>query len=230
VPVREPARQEGRRTIVSPLPEAALRVVVPTLILGLAVALLSAACGGSKTNARPATSALTGTSSEGTQVITFVPPLPGDSPIEGRCFAPSLAVSRPGVFRCMTGNQIRDPCFQAPGARLVCVADPLKPQDAITIQVGVASLQEITPFPAQPTPHVWAILTTDVVLCSFLQGATGAVNGQRLNYGCADKSSLIGDPKRGATWTAARVVLGGSLPLPGTPVAVTEVGIAKVWQ
>jgi hypothetical protein len=72
--------------------------------------------------------------------------------------------------------------------------------------------------------------TTDGVLCTFLQGATGAVNGERLNYGCADKSSLIGDPKPGPVWTAARVVLSGGLPLPGTPVPVTEVTLARVWQ
>ena len=165
----------------------------------------------------------------GTAVITFMPPLPSESATEGTCFAPSIAVSRPGVFRCSTGNQIRDPCFQASGSRLVCVADPTKPENAATIDAG-GSLEQVTPFPAQASDHVWALETADGLLCTFLQGATGAVNGQRLNYGCSDRSSIIGDPKQGQIWTATRVVLAGSLPGPGTPVAATDVRLTKVWR
>jgi len=164
-----------------------------------------------------------------TEVVTFLPPLPSAPAVEARCFAPSIAVSRPGVFRCSTGNQIRDPCFQASGSRLVCVADPTKPTEAVTIDAGV-SLEQVTPFPASPLPHVWGMETADGVLCTFLQGATGAVNGERLNYGCADKSLLIGEPRPGPEWTASSVVLTGGLPLVGTPVAVTEVILTKVWR
>jgi len=130
----------------------------------------------------------------------------------------------------MVGNQIHDPCFEdsAPG-EVACVADPRQPDKAAFIRFG-ESLQQVTPFPAAPVPHVWAMETAEGVLCTFLQGATGAVNGERLNYGCADKSSLIGDPRQGPVWTASRVVLTGGLPLLGTPVAVTEVRLAKVWQ
>ena len=66
------------------------------------------------------------------------------------------------------------------------------------------------------------------VLCVFLQGATAAVSGERLNYGCADKSSIIGEPRPGPVWTASRVVPTGGLPLSGTPV--TEIRLAKVRQ
>ena len=164
-----------------------------------------------------------------TEVITFVPPPPSDTAIDGGCFAPSIAVTRPGVFRCLTGNQIHDPCFQAPASRVVCVADPTKPGGAVTVNAG-DSLQQVTPFPAQATSHVWAMETSDGVVCTFFQGATGAVNGERLNYGCADKSSIIGDPRQGPAWTASRVVLQGGLPQAGTAVPVFEVRLTKVWR
>ena len=204
--------------------------LLASVIAGMAVL---GACSGSRKSGSPTSGLAVAPSSLSaapvTEVITFVPPLPSDSAVEGRCFAPSIAVSRPGVFRCSTGNQIRDPCFQASGSRLVCVADPTIAVAAVTIDAG-ESLQQVTPFPASPLPHVWSMETTQGVLCTFLQGATGAVNGERLNYGCADKSSLIGDPRQGPVWTASRVVLTDGLPLPGTPVAVTEVVLAKVWQ
>jgi hypothetical protein len=198
----------------------------------LAALVLLGACSGSSkaSSSEPAPPSVASTAAApGTEVITFVPPLPSEPATEGACFAPSIAVSRPGVFRCSTGNQIRDPCFQASGSRLVCVADPTKPENAVTIDAA-GSLQQVTPFPSQPTDHVWAMETADGALCTFLQGATGAINGQRLNYGCADRSSIVGDPKRGPIWTAERVVLAGSLPGPGTPVAITEVLLTKVWH
>jgi len=71
---------------------------------------------------------------------------------------------------------------------------------------------------------------SDGVVCTFFQGATGAVNGLRVNYGCEDKSEIIGDPAAGTIWTASQVSVGGSLPPPGTPVPVSQVRIAKVWQ
>ena len=52
-------------------------------------------------------------------------------------------------------------------------------------------------------PRVWRTGT----MCEFMTGATGGVDGERINFGCTDQSYIVGDPVEGTVWTARRVVL-----------------------
>ena len=49
-----------------------------------------------------------------TEVIFFRPPLPSRTTAtqSGRCWTESIAVNRPGAWRCMDKNMIFDPCFE----------------------------------------------------------------------------------------------------------------------
>jgi hypothetical protein len=108
------------------------------------------------------------------------------------------------------------------------VNNPTKADDAVTIRVATPLAQVPTPVSRSPLP--WAMETASGLFCSLITGATGAVNGVRLNYGCTDKSSIIGSPKAGDPWTATQVTLTSGLPAPGTQVPTTTVKLAKVWQ
>jgi hypothetical protein len=56
----------------------------------------------------------------------------------------------------------------------------------------------------------------------MIDGATGLVNGMRLNYGCHD-GNLFGDPDRSAPlWTIAYQ--------PTSSTTVSTVPITKVWS
>lgn len=165
-----------------------------------------------------------------TEVIEYTPPPVAGSAMDGSCFSPSLAVTRSGVWRCSVENQIYDPCFGSVDAsEVICVQNPVRPDEAVKI-VLQTPLSEVEPFAEEPPIRPWTLETSDGVICSYLTGATGPVNGERLNYGCTEGTSIIGDPESGAIWTARSVVLSGSLPEPGTTVPEVEVTLRRVWE
>jgi hypothetical protein len=161
-----------------------------------------------------------------TQVIDVTPAAPTGPERAGTCFAASLAVMRPGAYRCSAGNDIQDPCFVVGGATdsVVCGEDPTTGQGAFTLRLT-------EPLPTEQNPldpaHAWMVRLADGTDCGYMTGGTGGVDGERLNYGCTDESWLVGDLKPGDVWTARRVKLNADL----TPVAApAEVSIATVWR
>jgi hypothetical protein len=63
-----------------------------------------------------------------TEVNLFRPAVPKGPSRSGECWTDSIAVSRPGGWRCMMGNEIYDPCFSSAGLAggVVCDANPAK--------------------------------------------------------------------------------------------------------
>jgi hypothetical protein len=67
-----------------------------------------------------------------TEVTIFRPPLPSTGgEQEGNCWTNSIAVNRSDAWRCMLGNRIYDPCFEATGQtrQVICGANPVKHKD-----------------------------------------------------------------------------------------------------
>jgi hypothetical protein len=117
----------------------------------------------------------------------------------GSCWTASLASGAADAWRCAAGNAIHDPCFAASphAATVVCFLDPWHP---VTILALTKPLPRHGPTLAQTLP--WAIETTDGRRCTYLTGATAPMGGERINYGCTDRSYLIGSPDRSKPlWT-----------------------------
>jgi hypothetical protein len=162
-----------------------------------------------------------------TEVIIFAPAEAANI-TDGSCFAPSIAVTRQGAWRCTAGNLLYDPCFGRTDAmEVVCVTDPSKLDEAVKIRLA-------DPLPQVPQAlgrgRPWFVETSDGLTCGFLTGATGEVNGQRVNYRCSDGSYLIGDPTPETTWTATKIAPSGGLPPLGMSLPQTTVNLRRVWQ
>lgn len=142
----------------------------------------------------------------------------------GYCWTASLATAAGDAYRCMAGNAIHDPCFASPRNRTVvaCFIDPWH-------RVTLLALNRPLPRHGPDTAGAilpWAIVTMDGRRCTFLTGATAAMGGQRVNYGCIGGSLLIGDPNtRQPLWTIHSAtayhpdVLGHPAPLSRYPLA-----------
>jgi len=160
-----------------------------------------------------------------TQVIKFVPTGPTSTQVSGECFVSSIAATRSDAWRCMTGNEILDPCFSIPNntTQVLCVPNPTDPSTFVTMNLT-------KPLPAaEPvtTQHPWFLQLADGTVCNFFTGATGAVNGERINYGCSDGWVIIGDPQQGTVWKAQEVLLA---PMSTTVQQSVTVELAKVWE
>jgi hypothetical protein len=123
----------------------------------------------------------------------------------GYCWTSSGADSRPDAWRCFLGNYILDPCFsnQANATRFVlCAESPwsrlvrLKLTKALPLSLA----NKETGRPTAKAP--WAIELIGGTRCTALTGATGAIAGLGLDYGCTNGGLLAGTPRRdaGAWW------------------------------
>ena len=162
-----------------------------------------------------------------TQVIDFVPPTTTSQTESGSCFVPSIASNRPDAFRCSAGNSILDPCFTVPGnsSAVVCTPNPTDPSTFVTLNLT----QPLPPAQATPTTrHAWFLQLADETVCNFFTGATGAVNGERINYGCSDGWVVVGDPTTGTVWTVHEVLLP---PMQLSPVEQSiNIDVKAVWR
>jgi len=122
----------------------------------------------------------------------------------GSCWTGSLAVARSDAWRCMTGNEIIDPCFSDPDDTQAAVACPNFPDlEAVT---EIRLTQPLNPSMAdkdQTGGDPWAVEIVGGAECEIITGASDEVAGRRLNYGCTDQTTqLYGDPDRSAPeWT-----------------------------
>jgi hypothetical protein len=161
-----------------------------------------------------------------TQVIAFQPPQTASRSVTGDCFSSSLAATRPDAWRCISGNEILDPCFSLPGSSsaVVCVRDP---RDSNSF----ATLNLTRPLPAAAPPgretHPWFLQLADGTVCNFFTGATGGIGGERLNYGCSDRWDIVGMTQAGTPWTAREVLLA---PRSLNVLDSATVKVAIVWE
>ncbi|MDO8431698.1 MAG: hypothetical protein Q7S58_04725 [Candidatus Binatus sp.] len=146
-----------------------------------------------------------------TEVITFAPPLPTGSAREGSCWTTSIAVTRPGAYRCMVGNSIEDPCFAVPPNRdkLVCGANPILKQDGFVLKLTKPLPTDVPPPSVSPQP--WIIKLADGSSCVAMTGTLVAVNGEPARWSCAihirdqiRRMGVITTITPGKIWTAER--------------------------
>ncbi|MEZ4768045.1 MAG: DPP IV N-terminal domain-containing protein [Caldilineales bacterium] len=149
-----------------------------------------------------------------TQVITYTPGPPTGEPQAGRCWVNSLAAWRADAWRCFVGNSIYDPCLAVDGD-VICGASPVTSEASFALDLS----EPLPPasVPVDTTGHAWLVELSDGAVCEFATGATGGVDGERINYLCASPDPgqrvvILGDLQPGAVWTAQRAVLSGSMP------------------
>jgi hypothetical protein len=146
--------------------------------------------------------------------------------LTGECFAASLAdQARDDAWRCMSGNRIMDPCFRGfEGAKMVLACPESPWSSRITVLVPSkepSSAQANKAGIGRGLP--WALELTNGTRCEFLTGATAAVAGMRVNYGCVGGGlSIVGDVDR--TLPQWRVFVDT-----GKSVTIQLQGVAVVW-
>lgn len=120
--------------------------------------------------------------------------------LDGRCFAESVSSeARPDAWRCMAGNRILDPCFEGTVEGRTTLACAQSPWESTVVLLALTE-----PLPARRAGQLssndgrpWALELDDGSRCTLLGGATGAVAGMRVNYGCeGGHASVIGDVDR----------------------------------
>ncbi|MGH7923794.1 MAG: hypothetical protein ACREQH_04295 [Candidatus Binatus sp.] len=119
-----------------------------------------------------------------TAVIRFTPKVPRGDAREGSCWTESIAVTRPGAWRCMVGNGISDPCFTVPAnpQQLVCDANPALKTDGFVLKLT-------KPLPKSSGPHhkaePWLFRLADGSVCEAMTGTLSPVNGEPAPWSCA---------------------------------------------
>ena len=120
--------------------------------------------------------------------------------LHGSCFSGSIGLPRPDAWRCMVGDEILDPCLEAPsGPRegLVCVFD----DHAVRLRL-VKSLPMRYRNHPEKTFFAWRLVLANGDVCERFTGtAAGVVQGQGLVYGCTSGGTTT-DPNRSRlSWT-----------------------------
>lgn len=151
-----------------------------------------------------------------TEVTVFQPAVPSGPSRSGECWTDSIAVARAGVWRCMLGNEIHDPCFSNPALKdaVICGADPAK-----NVPGFVVKLTKPLPKPSSnepPDARPWLLKLTDGTICEIGTGTLSMVNNIVIPYNCSDSkpctdsgcpymTGLAEHFNRGRIWTATRI-------------------------
>jgi hypothetical protein len=104
----------------------------------------------------PADEVVAAPSTGRTEVIIFQPAVPNAPPRRGYCWTPSIALSRAGVWRCMAGNAIYDPCFATAQVSdaVICGANPATSEVGFLLRL-TKPLPPATPVAlAKPSPWI----------------------------------------------------------------------------
>lgn len=122
----------------------------------------------------------------------------------GEC-VPSAVSMRADAYRCfIRSGPIIDPCLSDPlgvADELLCPLDAGGNRfDAVDPNGGLEQADVTDTEPESGPPLYMKLSTGDD--CAFMSGATGAIGGLRLNYGCESGGYIYGDPIRDrAAWT-----------------------------
>ena len=131
----------------------------------------------------------------------------------GSCWTASLASSsRPDAWRCMAGNRIHDPCFAGfvgPDQVAACFASPWSSDVVLLALSGPLPADVARPGTLLGGPP-WALELASGERCTMLTGATWAVAGLRVNYGCPGDVFVVGDLDRGGPAWRAFVLRAGA--------------------
>jgi hypothetical protein len=226
------------------------------ILLAAAAALLCAACASkavapeispAPTIASPAAATPGATAStQGPPEIVVLDPssLKTTMTLHGFCWVGSNVSARADAWRCSldtalsSGANLIDPCYSASAdaTSVVCPTDFPQSTEGVTVELdqrlGCGPNTGCGPGNAEGgNPSPVRIELPDGVACSFVQGATFGVNGERANFSCADTSWLVGDATVAAdgTWTYQRTPTGISGGPPQN-VPLVSVRAVKVWE
>jgi hypothetical protein len=81
-----------------------------------------------------------------------------------------------------------------------------------------------------PATSAWLFELANGAACSLATGATGAVDGKRVNYFCSDQSAIIGGLSAGPVWQAERVIFDDEADSPFAVKTQEMIDIRTVWQ
>lgn len=106
--------------------------------------------------------------------------------VTGHCWTSSIASRRADAFRCMTGNEISDPCFKIDVKSVAC------PDEAALNTGIVINLTQPLPPPQSPSPapEAWAMVLQSGAHCSR---ATGTVE-PGYPYYCSGERGQCSEP------------------------------------
>jgi len=122
--------------------------------------------------------------------------------VTGSCWTGSLASARADAWRCMSGNEIIDPCFGSTQARAIVLCSANGPWDRGLLEIKLTKKLP-TRYANKGKPSTaarpWALQTSAGWKCELATGATDVIAGMRLNYFCeGTKRGLWGSPARGS--------------------------------
>jgi hypothetical protein len=123
---------------------------------------------------------------------------------DGHCFTTSSQIPRQGVYRCITGHLLRDPCYLDPGVDpkggspvVICPPAPWRTGVVRIVLDGPPPGDAPLGFGSRP----WALELAGGARCLFGTGASNLAGGYRLNYVCSRHRFLFGSPRTSsATW------------------------------
>ena len=130
---------------------------------------------------------------------------------------------------CTVSGGVLDPCFVNPWgdpdavAELACLASPWADEaQVVRTKAPLPRLPDSDSGLAGPVLP-WAVELGNGKRCGLLRGATAALAGQRINYGCEGGGSVIGDPDRSQSLWVANSLDDGAL-------ATTQVPVVVAWD
>ncbi|TAM81307.1 MAG: hypothetical protein EPN43_14285 [Jatrophihabitans sp.] len=138
----------------------------------------------------------------------------------GGCFATSISVPLAGVYRCLEGNSILDPCF-APAKdtsppTVACFDSPWSGARVITVTGDFPKY-----LPVLMAGNPWGIQLQNGVRCVSVTGAVPAYNGVNLTYQCDGQNMAGIDTDANGNITAHYGPLDGPL---------IDVGVVTAWR
>lgn len=138
----------------------------------------------------------------------------------GHCFATSITVPLAGVYRCLAGNTLLDPCF-APAREttpdtVACFLSPWSDANIITVSGALPAFH-----PVLMTGNPWGIELDNGVHCVAVTGAVPSYNDVNLTYQC-DGANMAGiDTDANGNITAHYGPTDGPL---------IDVGVVTAWR
>lgn len=103
----------------------------------------------------------------------------------GHCWTTSIAVpAAAGAYRCLSGNQILDPCFvpatPSKPLEVACIADPWS--EAVVLRLSGALPKPLPGGDGGARP--WALVLDNGARCVAATGTVPEVHGVNLDYHC----------------------------------------------
>lgn len=175
-----------------------------------------------------------------TRVITYRPGAGNGRARSGYCWTESIAVQRPGAWRCMAGNEIHDPCFTSPrlADAVICGANPAIGKPGFALRL-TRPLPQPSPIGAtRPSP--WLLKLADGAVCQAFTGTLPFVNKLIVRYGCSDSkgcsngdcphlTGVLGNLVPGKLWIARKITYRVGRDGPAL-IKLEAVPIAEAWR